>query len=523
MKSCVLAVIIGLPLTTAAQSTYDEFVNQARNDFEQFRNKSNKDFEEFRKKINDEYAAFLETSWKPVKRGTPEKPPKEHAPLPPVVFDPKQDKKTEPKSNPIEIKGVIKPPTPVPKPEPIVPLGDDLNPNPELAPFKENPKPENTPITQPKPITETVSFLGTPLNVRWDKHKNSFCVASISERDIASAWKKLSDGRADKLLRDCLDLRKQLDLSDWVYLRLLSDIGSTLNGKGSNEATLLTAWLYSQSGYKMRLGSSNSGKLYMLYASEHLIYNTGIFYIDDTQFYPYNCSEKELKISTATFPKERPLSLIISAQPRLKTSLSDPRELKSKRYPEARLTSQVNRNLMDLYENYPSSTYGGNLMTCWGMYANVPASDEMRKFVYPQLQEAIAGKDKRAATEVLLNWVQTAFPYEYDEVEWGRERTFFADETLFYRACDCEDRSILFSRLVRDLLGLDAMLVYYPGHLATAVAFGDNEPRGDYLTYKNRIFTICDPTYINAGTGRTMPGMDNSKAQVILLTGQGNC
>jgi hypothetical protein len=35
--------------------------------------------------------------------------------------------------------------------------------------------------------------------------------------------------------------------------------------------------------------------------------------------------------------------------------------------------------------------------------------------------------------------------------------------------------------------------------------------------YKNRRYTICDPTYINAPVGRTMPGMDNSEAQVIVL------
>lgn len=95
------------------------------------------------------------------------------------------------------------------------------------------------------------------------------------------------------------------------------------------------------------------------------------------------------------------------------------------------------------------------------------------------------------------------------------DRAFFAEETLFYPYCDCEDRFILFSRLVRDLLGLDVMLVYYPGHLATAVAFGE-EVKGDCLLLDGRKFTVCDPTYIGAPVGRTMPGMDNAEATVIL-------
>jgi hypothetical protein len=70
--------------------------------------------------------------------------------------------------------------------------------------------------------------------------------------------------------------------------------------------------------------------------------------------------------------------------------------------------------------------------------------------------------------------------------------------------------------LVRDLIGTDVVLIYYPGHLATAVGFKE-EVNGDYLIYKNRRYTVCDPTYVNAPVGKTMPGMDNKEAQVIVL------
>ena len=116
----------------------------------------------------------------------------------------------------------------------------------------------------------------------------------------------------------------------------------------------------------------------------------------------------------------------------------------------------------------------------------------------------------------MLNWVQTAFVYEYDDKVWGHDRAFFAEESLYYPYCDCEDRSILLSRLVRDLLGLKVVLVYYPGHLATAIHF-TNDVRGDYLVLSGQRYTVCDPTYIGANIGMTMPGMDNNKATVILL------
>ena len=70
--------------------------------------------------------------------------------------------------------------------------------------------------------------------------------------------------------------------------------------------------------------------------------------------------------------------------------------------------------------------------------------------------------------------------------------------------------------MVRDLLGLDVILVFYPGHLATAVAF--NKPvEGDYINLNGKRYTICDPTYIGAPVGETMPDMDNQTAKVIML------
>ena len=120
------------------------------------------------------------------------------------------------------------------------------------------------------------------------------------------------------------------------------------------------------------------------------------------------------------------------------------------------------------------------------------------------------------AANMLLNYVQTGLKYEYDDNVWGRDRAFFAEETLYYPYCDCEDRAILYSRLIRDLLNLNVVLVYYPGHICAAVNFTDGV-HGDYLSLDGKTYTITDPTYIGAPVGATMPGMENKTAKVILL------
>ena len=74
----------------------------------------------------------------------------------------------------------------------------------------------------------------------------------------------------------------------------------------------------------------------------------------------------------------------------------------------------------------------------------------------------------------------------------------------------------MFSILVRDLLGLDVVLLHYPGHLATAVDLG-NSVKGDYVSVRGKRFVVCDPTYIGASIGESMPEFKNSKARIIVL------
>ena len=131
--------------------------------------------------------------------------------------------------------------------------------------------------------------------------------------------------------------------------------------------------------------------------------------------------------------------------------------------------------------------------------------------------KAIEGKDEIAAANVLINFVQTGFQYKTDGEQFGRERSLFGDESLYYPYCDCEDRAILYSILMRDLLGVKAALVYYPGHLATAICFSNGKVYGDYIEVGSDKYTICDPTYIGANVGMTMPNMNNAEAEVILI------
>lgn len=161
---------------------------------------------------------------------------------------------------------------------------------------------------------------------------------------------------------------------------------------------------------------------------------------------------------------------------------------------------------------------GDNVVSRWAMYANMPMPKDVDSQVYNSLRNAIQGLNQIEAVNHILNWVQTGFVYEYDDKIWGDDRAFFPEESLYYPYCDCEDRSILITRIIRDLLHLKCILVYYPGHLAAAVEFTQGEPMGDYIEYKSHKFFIMDATILSgAPVGVTMRGQDNSTAKVILL------
>ena len=124
------------------------------------------------------------------------------------------------------------------------------------------------------------------------------------------------------------------------------------------------------------------------------------------------------------------------------------------------------------------------------------------------------GRNEADAANILINFVQTAFQYQTDGQQFGYEKPFFVEELFYYPYSDCEDRAMLFSYLVRKLLGLDVVLLDYPEHIATAVRFNGNVS-GDYLMVNGQKYIVCDPTYIGASIGMTMPRYKTVSAKVL--------
>lgn len=491
MERRVLSIIFLFFISSLGVVSQD---NTLENEYKEFRQHTIKEYSDFRRECNRAYAEFIRKVWKEY-RMMPAIPVPKEKELPPVVH-PEEDKTapTIPLNEKKPDVTVVPMPETIPQPLPIAPVKEE---------------------SQPTEQYFTFMYYGTECKVRLDE-THRFNLPYCNEKAVAKVWEECSSALYNNVIRDCLELRIRHSLCDWAYLQMLQALGESFFGEGSDEATLLTAYLYCQSGYKMRLAHDKQ-HLYLLVASRHTIYGHKYYTIDGDNYYLLKeKNDAPLFICEASFPKEQALSLWMEQSPTLELRQTGLRSLQSKRYPDIQVEVYGNSNLLAFYASYPPSEIENNKMTRWAMYAQTPLGKETRESLYPVLKERLNGLTETDAANRLLNFVQTAFEYGYDEEQWGEERAFFAEETMHYPYCDCEDRAILFSHLVRDLLGLDVALIYYPGHLATAVCFNE-EVQGDYLTIDNRRFIVCDPTYINASIGESMPTVDSNNIMITVL------
>ena len=536
-----LLMLLALVCMNRASAQDDDDPRKA---FEKARAEMHKDYDDFRKQALAEYSDFVRQAWKEFGAEPAVPAPKEQEILPQLApgadqetaswfgkqltklgsmfkkkgrkvpeqiqpaAQPKAQKKAEEKK-PIEVavQEVIKPEPPIKQPEPLAEVKEET--------FRAN-------------SYMTFEVFGTQCKVRIGENCR-FKLKDVSSDAVADVIRdEFPKPQFDNMLFDCLQERKRHDFSDWAYYQMLLALTRKFYGEGTNEAVLAQAFLYSQSGYKMRLAHDDS-HLYMLAATRHFIYNKLFFSLDGDWYFMLDGKQSEkLSICQASFPKESSLSLKISAAQRLAMNPTGERTLTSRKNPDFSFTIHSNKNYIDFLGTYPSSTVNNNFMTRWSMYANCPLDESIREQLYPQMKEKLAGKSELMAVQELLWWMHgnvdlegviqdsNCFLYRYDEDVWGIDRAFFGEETLFYPYCDCEDRSILLSHLVRDVVGLDVVLVYYPGHLAMAVHF--NEPvEGDYVMCEGRKFIVVDPTYIGSRVGETMPMVADEPTTVILL------
>lgn len=522
---------------------------QDLDDFDSFMKKESMSFDSFLDEASRDFLNFMRDPWKQLHSKEPDAKRTKPEPVKPVVYDektaPKDEKPTQltieeilnlttgedwqapvMKGTDVDLldfdKPVQKPVNNKKKPTVIIreeqkaadtPVAEEKKPEqtPAAKPNTSANKPVTTPTTVPSPLSKGGAgrmevtyggakyFMGSQL-------KGSFRLTGVKENDVADAYEKLYKSDYADILKDMRTVKKELSLNDWGMYTFVKAY-SEANTSNANESIIMQHFLLSQLGFKAKIArEADNSKLMLFLATDCKVYGHPYTTINGLNYYYLNGSKAcRFFMYTHDAPQAKAaLSMKLTSSPALKGDYVY--TVRKAVNSNAKVETNVPTALMDFYRSYPQCDYS--------VYVKAPVNPTMAAEILEPLRTLVQGKSEKDAANLLINFVQTGFEYATDEEQFGYEKPFFVEELFYYPNCDCEDRSFLFSWLVRNILGLDVVLLDYPEHIATAVKF-TSDVDGDFIMVNGSKYTVCDPTYIGASIGMTMPQFKSVKAKVL--------
>ena len=489
-RKCLFIVFLSFSLSANAQNTYMD-------DFLQFRQNMQKDYDDFRNSIMEDYDKYLDSVWKEYEKFTGYK--RDETPKPKVVpvFKP-----TDTPPKPVVVEPVVAPksepiPQPEPKPRPIAP---SVPSTPSAPQVPSAPTLPSTPTPLPKMVT--VDFYSN--DIKMPAIENDIVIPPVNSRsDIAKAWKELKVSSLKNNIPTIKTMLRTLGMSDWGNAMLIEKYVESLFPQCDvDQQRIATQFLLSNLGYDVRL-ATNDNQIVLLIPFDEKIYDMPYLKIAEKTYYIYPDNNGQLmSCSLPEGDTGRKMGTIFSG------NINIGIDYRSFTLSGAgiQVKGKVNTAIMPLLNSYVSLGIS-DIAKC-----NVDKS--LRNSIVEQVREQVKGLNELQAANKILQFVQYAFDYATDEEQFGREKYFFMEENLFYPKNDCEDRSVFFAYLIREVLHLPVHLVHYPGHECTAVAYSSPLSNGTTYTYKGKTYYISDPTYVGANIGMCMPEYLSVKPEI---------
>ena len=400
--------------------------------------------------------------------------------------------------------------TPV-KPQPVAPKAEPTTPaKPQATPVKPQPKPKAKPAMQSSLQKEfypsvAINYCNTKLYIDASM-KGVINITSSQECAVADGYEALCRSNYKPLIANCQQAQKDFRLNDWgVFLFVKTAAEALCNDE--NSCIVMQQFLLNELGYRAKMARrGDRNQLLLFVATDCMVYGHPYFTKEGLNYYNINGTEAcTFYMCNQDSKKAKiPVAMRLNNVPALNSGVVS--RQRTNKAGNVSVSVNVSKSLMDFYASMPQCDYG--------VYAKAPVAGSLAQEVLGTLRPLVQGKSEVDAANLLLNFVQTGFKYATDEEQFGFEKPFFVEELFYYPACDCEDRSVLFGWLVRELLGLDVVYLDYPNHIATAVQF-KGDVKGDFLTVDGKRYTVCDPTYIGASIGMTMPNLRSAGVSIL--------
>ena len=544
-----LILLAGLPPTLMAQESFQDWAQSQRAGFQEFREQRDKAFHQF---LQKEWQAFQMHKGEvedaaPKPDTIPEAPPRPKPKASPEESETEPGPQDEPaRRAPSEPEGpsrsdpMAKPePAGEPQPEPETEAAPESapapkakpqetetsesepqpDPQPQARPSGESPSepapggiPEPTPEPAPQAASTQaveVAFLGHELRIQIPEAWADLKLKEAGKQGVADFWADFAKSEVGGVVEQLQEIRNRLALNDWGYLQVSHALARAVHEE--EQTALATVWgLLLKSGYDARVGFQDD-RLVLLYNSQQQLFDLPYFDLDGKRYYVFAPSRQVQKLTTyegdyqgaeqnfAVAPKRAPKPADVSKTRTLRFQF-DKRDYA--------IEVPVSPELVRYFDSIPQMAVAA--------YFRYQPRPQIQEALVGQLKEATDGMPRDKQVNLLLRFVQNAFEYETDQKQFGQENYLFPEETLFYPASDCEDRSVLFAFLVRQVLGLEVAVLDFPGHVATAVDLPATE-QGAHVQLDGRSLIVADPTYINANAGMLMPDFRGEKPKVIPL------
>lgn len=521
-KYLLLCVLCALPACVVrAQSNFNqEYLNQINSRFDAFEQQREAEFKAFSDRQNEEFAAFMERQWQvyedmkqtALRLGKPKMP---QAPVMPG---------TQAVETPIDFSETMQPTTHAGG---VAPGTYAMR----SVVGQEGGEPVYTPL-RPQPGKYEggqvkLDFYGQAISIPCSQ---SLCIHArgSKESDASAYFRAMSKLRPyTQSLWQAIDAQaKAFGLNQWGYFCLLRSVAETILPDSNDRVLFIFYMLRNEGGFKAKLARGReSDKLTLLLAldNDKEVYSYIFFRFQEAdevlKYYSvYGGGTAKESIYSYAFNEQdqvlRQMSLDFDQQ--LQMGDCDKQRTLAVNKLKTKVLLPYNSSHMAYLDDVP--------MTVFPIYFRTDVPTQAQQALYDYFNAQKHRYTQVQMVALLLDFVQTAFAYKTDEQQFGYEKYFYPEEVIAYPYSDCEDRSALFSWLVQHLTTARVLGLQYEGHVATAVSFDEGASakdlaslQGDAFSYGGRKYYICDPTYVNASIGVSMPEFKNQTPDIIKL------
>jgi len=356
----------------------------------------------------------------------------------------------------------------------------------------------------------SISLFGKTLQLRVPENITDIHLGGTDEHSVSVFWRRLSSVELTQLYSDIQKETSSLCLNDWGLYNLVYTLSDKLYPANSSERSLLTTFLLSNIGIRCKISKANE-RLIPLVATKQHIYKKKYISIGSERYFIFeNCASiKEIKTYKDNYTSPTHLADLQISTPVTESNKDDITYLYfSSRVFEDTFCLPISSFTTRYLDSFPQMDVV--------VYAKSEVDRELKQALCNSIRPKLKNLRPLESVNLLLSFLQNDFDYKEDTNQFGREKVFFCEENFIFPFNDCEDRSILFAFLVKELLDLDVALLSYSDHVSTAVALPE-QIAGDSIRVGDRNFYICDPTFLGAVAGNTIPRYRSQTPEIYPL------